>query len=148
MVNDSPKPGESWLEFFRSKGQFGDTILLAWVTCEFFMNQLFTKQFDMYFDYPEAKILVKMSFYKKLEYLRKFEIVSEEEFKIVREVLEFRNQLFHGNNPEYLSWSESKKEKFMDKAINAYHIIRDALASGKKIKKTGTGFTPNSKTKF
>ena len=139
-TKDQPKPGEDLLEFFRSKGQFGDTILLAWVTCEFFMNQLFTKQFDLYSDDPRAKILVKMSFYKKLEYLKKFKIVSEEEFKTVREVLEFRNQLFHGNNPEYLSWPESKKEKFMDKAIKAYHIIRDALASGKKIKKTDLRF--------
>ncbi len=140
MVNDSPKPGESWIEFFRKKGQFGDAILIAWVTCEFFMNQLFTRQFGLFSNEPEAQILVKMHFSQKLEYLRKFEIISKEEFKIVRSFSEFRNKLFHGKNPEYPNWPNSKKEKFIDEAIKATHIISDVLDSGKKIKKTDLKF--------
>jgi len=140
MVNDSPKPGESWIEFFRKKGQFGDAILIAWVTCEFFMNQVFTRQFGLFSNEPHAQILVKMHFSRKLEYLRKFEIISNEEFKIVKSFSEFRNKLFHGENPEYPNWPDSKKEKFIDEAITATNIIRDALASGKKIKKTDLRF--------
>ena len=121
---------------------------MAWITSEFFMNQLFTKQFDVYFDYPEAKILIDMSFEKKLQYLKKFEIFSKGEFQSIKKFQESRNKLFHGKNPEYMTWSDSKKEKMMDEAIKATYVIRDALISGKKMKKTGTGFPPNSKTKF
>jgi len=133
-MKDRPKPGESWISFYKARKRFADLILMAWVTSEFFMNQLFTKQFGMYFDYPEAKILVDMSFEKKLQYLRKFKVFSQDEFKSIKKFQESRNKLFHGKNPEYLTWSDSKKEKMMDEAIKATYTIRDALTTGKKRK--------------
>jgi len=134
-TEDKPKEGESWLEFFKRHKMFADLILMAWSTSEFFMNQLFTKQFNVYFDYPEAKILVDMTFNRKLEYLKKFGVFSNEEFQTIKKFQEFRNKLFHGSIPEYITWTESKKEKVMDEAIQATNIIRDALVNGRKIKK-------------
>jgi len=132
---EQPKPGESWLTFFKNKKNFADLILMAWSVSEFFMNQLFTKQFGLYFDYPEAKILVDLSFNRKLEYLTKFGVFSKKECKEIKKFLELRNKLFHGEHPEYVVWSDSKKVKIMGEAIEATHIIRDVLFSGKKIKK-------------
>lgn len=140
MVNDSPKPGESWITFYRTRKRFADLILMAWIVSEYFINQLFTKQFDMYFDYPEAKILIDMSFEKKLQYLKKFEIFSKDEFLSIQKFQRSRNKLFHGKNPEYMTWSDSKKEMLMDEAIEATNIITKALSSGKKIKKTDLRF--------
>ena len=133
-MKDKPKPGKSWVSFFRTRKQFADLILITWVTSEFFMNQLFTKQFGVYFDYPEAKILVDMSFEKKLQYLKKFEVFTKDEFQAIKKFQEFRNKLFHAEIPEYLTWPDSKKEGIMDEAIKATNIIRDALVSGKKTK--------------
>lgn len=132
---DKPKEGESMVEFFRRHKMFADLILLAWNTSEFYMNQLFTKQFGVYFDYPEAKILIDMSFNKKLEYLKKFGVFSKEEFNTIKKFQEFRNKMFHGEDPHYFIWNDSKKERFMVEAIMATHIIRDALVEGRKIKK-------------
>jgi len=143
MVNDSPKPGESWIGFFRTRKRFADLILMAWITSEYSMNQLFTKQFGIHFDYPEAKILVDISFSKKLEYLTKFGVFSKDECQSIKKFVELRNKLFHGKNPEYMIWHDSKKEKIMDEAITATHIIRDALVSSKKIKKTDLIFDTN-----
>lgn len=135
MEIEAPKPGESWIKFFKRKKLFADLILMAWSTSEFFMNQLFAKQFGMYFDYPEAKLLVEMSFNRKLEYLRKFGVFSDNEFKDIKKFQELRNKMFHGEEPHYFIWEDVKKEKFMDEAIRATHIIRDALFDGRKIKK-------------
>lgn len=129
-MNEQPKPGESWIGFFRSKGQFADLVLTAWCTSEFYLNQLFTKQFGKWFDYPDAKILVDMPFSKKLDYLKDMEIISKEEFKTIRNFQQFRNKLFHKDSPTYVTWSDFKKEKLMDEAIHATHILRDVLILG------------------
>lgn len=133
-MNKQPKPGESWLTFFKKEGRFADAILIAWVTSEFWMNQLFCKQFGKYMDYPDAKILTDISFSRKLEYLKKNKVITLEEFKTIRKFVEFRNGLFHGKNPEYTVWSDSKKNKIIDDAIKATYILRDALSSGSKRK--------------
>lgn len=148
MMDDSPKSEETWIGFFRRTKRFADLILMAWTVSEYFMNQLFTMQFGFYFDYPEAKILTDISFKRKLEYLTKFDVFSKKECKEIKKFQELRNKLFHGEHPEYVVWSDSTKIKIMGEAIDATYIIRDALFSNKKIKKTGTGFPPNSKIKF
>ena len=134
-MNEQPEPGQSWLTFFKEKNQFADLILTAWCTSEFNLDQIFTRQFGKHIHYPDAKILTDMPFGKKLDYLKKMEIISNEEYSVIRKFQEFRNKLFHEGAPTYVTWSDSEKEKWMDEAIKTTHVLRDVLILGDKREK-------------
>ena len=95
--NERPLPNESFHQFLRRTRRFYQLILETWSSVEFNIDQLLTKQFGLHCDYNDnaVKFLVKSSFGRKLDFLKKVGVISLEEFHVIREFEEHRNHFFH-----------------------------------------------------
>lgn len=122
---EGPLPNESFLQFLRRTKRFHQLILEAWSSVEFNIDQLLTRQFGLNCDYNDKKVrfLSNSSFGRKLDFLRKVGVISPEEFHIIHEFQEHRNQFFHTLGAATMFvMSEDEKDHTMDEAITAAQL--------------------------
>ncbi len=126
-MSDHPLPNESWLEYFRRTGRFSDLILLAWSQIEFNIDQLLVRQFGLFVQDKKAKILLDLSFQRKIDFLRENEILTKDEYSVVKEFQEYRNRLFHGKEWFHFGLSKEEQDKIIDNAIRAAQLTLGKL---------------------
>lgn len=130
-LEDKPKPNEDMMSFLRRKRQFSDLVLLGWSTIEFDIDQLVMSTFGLRWGDKKGKILLDMTFNKKLQFLKEDEVFDKMEFKALKEFQEYRNRLFHGQEVFYI-YTESEKDKIMDMVIKATNLVHHRLFQKRK----------------
>ena len=129
--HDYPLPNESYHQFLRRKGRFYELILETWSTVEFYVDQLVTRQYNMNCDYADEKVqfLVRSTFERKLQFLKKMCVVNRDEFRMIHRFQEHRNQFFHTLGTSHMdSLSEQEKEQVMDEAVAAAQTTFNILS--------------------
>jgi len=131
---DTPKIGEFYVDFLRRRKRFHELILVAWSSIEFDIDRLVTHQFHMKCEYPNKKVqfLVSSPFGRKLDFLKKTGVITSEEFSIIHQFQEHRNEFFHTFGTARVENQGAKEvERIMDEMVNAsklaYSIVSREL---------------------
>ena len=87
---------------------------------------MIAKEFGLFYEDKKAKILLELSFEKKLQFLKKQGVIHSYEFETIKEFQERRNKLFHGKDqPFFVTLSDEEKDEFMDTAVEAAQLVLD-----------------------
>ena len=130
MINaDRPDTAsnESWMEFFRRTKRFSDLILLAWGLVEFDTDQIFARQYGLYYtDEKAIAVLEQLAFNQKLSILRKLNVISKEDYGVIQQFQLYRNKLFHGDEEAsfYFIMTDAEKEPIIENAVEAVKILQ------------------------
>ncbi len=119
---DTPATNELYFDILRKEKRFHELILAAWSSIEFDIDRLVTNQFHMDCEYPNKKVqfLVGSPFGRKLDFLKKMGVVTPEEFRIIRQFQEHRNEFFHTFGTARAENQGAKEvERIMDEMVAA-----------------------------
>ena len=132
-----PKAGETWMDFFQRKKRFADLILLAWGIMEFDVYQLLARELGL--DRRDRKVqslFDRLDFEDKIQFLKKNNVFTKEEFSTIKEFKKYRNKLFHGKDWAYFIRSEPELKQWINVATEACRVIRDILILGSEHSRT------------
>jgi hypothetical protein len=118
---------ESWIGFFRRTKRFSDLILLAWGVVEFDTNEIVSQQYGLHYTDEKADPLLReLTFDKKLNILRKLNVISKEDYKVVLRFQNYRNKLFHGDEEAWAFFlmSDAEKEPIIENAVQVLDILQ------------------------
>jgi hypothetical protein len=118
---------ESWLAYFRRKNRFADVMLTAWSNIEYSVDMLFTNEFGLSLDDDKAKILLRMNFLTKLDFLKDYHLVTDTEYQAIRSFDRFRNQVFHRDGWVYVHLSATERDNAMDTAVEVVGMLTNAI---------------------
>jgi len=121
---------EKYLEFLRSENRPDQLLLEAWNCIEFNIDQLVTRQFGVNCEYFDNKVqfLVNSGFGRKLELLKKLNILDLNEYQTIHKFQEERNKFFHTLCLRKLDSSNlSEIEQKMDDWVSVGKLSFDTL---------------------
>lgn len=131
---DDALPDELFFEILRREKKFYELLLVAWSSVELDIDRLVTRQFNMKWDYQDKKVqfLVEPTFEKRLAFLKKIDVVSPEEFRVIHKFQNHRNEFFHRfGTARVENQGAEEVERTMDEAVAAakltYSIVRREL---------------------
>lgn len=115
------------MAYFRRKNRFADVTLTAWSNIEYDVDMLFTNEFDLTLDDDKAKILLRMNFLTKLDFLKENQLVTNDEYQAIRSFDEFRNQMFHRDGWVYVHLNPTEREDAMNTAVEVVRMLDEAV---------------------
>ena len=75
-------------------------------------------------DEKASVLLDRLEYEQKLEILRKWKVIDEEDYSIVRKFQRFRNKMFHGDEPTYyILMPDDEREAIAKNAHAAFQIL-------------------------
>jgi SUMO ligase MMS21 Smc5/6 complex component len=110
---------------FRRKRQFCCLILLAWSEVEFHINQIVVRESGLAYDDKKAEAVVGKRFEKKLDILKKKGVIFKDESDAIEKFQHFRNNLFHGKEPSFVTLGDKEIDAIMDNAVEAAQLALD-----------------------
>jgi hypothetical protein len=121
---------EKYLEFLRSENRPHQLLLEAWSCIEFTVDQVVTRQFGINCEYFDKKVqfLVNSGFGRKLEFLKKLNILDLDEYQMIHKFQEDRNKFFHTLSMRRIGSNNlSDIEQKMDEWVSAGKLSFDIL---------------------
>jgi hypothetical protein len=130
-ANDKPLPNENFLQFLRRKREFYQLLVESWSIVEKNTDELLTRQFGLYCEYSDPKVqtLTRSSFERKIRSLKKMGVLSLEEYRIIHDFKDRRNEFFHKLGADILfTMTEDEKNRTMDEAVKVAQLTFDIVS--------------------
>ena len=108
----------------KQRGQFYEFLHLSWGLVEFTADEGILMAYCLSSQDVRAKPLLEFSFGKKIMLFRNMDILSIDDYNILHEFKNKRNELFHTGGLYFPSLTDTEKEGIMDTGLKAVEIMQ------------------------
>ena len=113
------------LEDLESEGKTLEVVLLAWSIVEMHSTNVLVRSYGLSTQNSESRGVIKLPVTEKLRRLREMGLLSKDDFNILQQFKEERNDLFHMGGLFFPNYSEEQKSRLTDMAIVAADVTHD-----------------------
>ncbi len=112
-------------EIFNKPTNAGYALTLAWSLSEAVVNGLVSDTFNMDADDPKTELFEDIPFWKKLQFLKDFDVITEDERKALESFSKRRNKLFHSEGDKVLDFvmNTGETQEFLKHSTETITLI-------------------------
>lgn len=125
-LKEERSPDEDELHYLKRVGRFSELLLMAWGQVEHFIDLLVVGKYGVSPSDSKSNFLRDSSFQKKIDFLRKENVLNAKEYGIVQAFQKERNHVFHSVMNRNLIFGNielDKRTKIMDDAVLAAQTL-------------------------